>query len=226
MVKRQLKSRVQPSYAEADMALEAPPIIEEASGGFVDLSGIAAQYNFEYGMSLNSSGDFTRVTLGALDFDAEIEAHAVPINNPTTYRIVTFTNSSGESILPAEASLYVDGRLIADSYVNQIVPRAETELGFGSIRGLRLTRTTLDRNEGDRGIITCSNENTETVRINVDNLTGEDWNVTLLDRVPYAEQEDLIIDWSQHLVQTQPIMKICAACCIGIWKSSQAPNNR
>ncbi len=226
MVERQLKSRVQPSYAEADMALEAPPIIEEASGGFVDLSGIAAQYNFEYGMSLNSSGDFTRVTLGALDFDAEIEAHAVPINNPTTYRMVTFTNSSGESILPAEASLYVDGRLIADSYVNQIVPGAETELGFGSIRGLRLTRTTLDRNEGDRGIITCSNENTETVRINVDNLTGEDWNVTLLDRVPYAEQEDLIIDWSQHLVQTQPIMKICAACCIGIWKSSQEPNNR
>ena len=59
-----------------------------------------------------------------------------------------------------------------------------------------MTRTTLDRNEGDRGIITRSNENTETVRIDVENLTGDDWDVTLLDRVPYAEQEDLIIDWS------------------------------
>ncbi|MDE1131311.1 MAG: DUF4139 domain-containing protein [Ascidiaceihabitans sp.] len=196
MVKRQLNSRVQSSYAETDMVLEAPAIIEEASGGVADLSGIAAQYNFEYAMSLDSSGDFTRVTLGALDFNAEIEARAVPLNNPTAYRMVTFTNSSSERILPAEASLYVDGRLIADSYVNQIVPGAETELGFGPIHGLRLTRTTLDRNESDRGIITRSNENTETVRIDVENLTGEDWNVTLLDRVPYAEQEDLIIDWS------------------------------
>ena len=52
--------------------------------------------------------------------------------------------------------------------MNQIVPGAETELGFGPIRGLRLTRTTLDRNEGDRGIISRSNENTETVRIDVE----------------------------------------------------------
>ena len=80
-----------------------------------------------------------------------------------------FTNASGERILPAEASLYVDGRLISDSYVNQIVPGAETELGFGPIHGLRLTRTTLDRNEGDRVIITRSNEITETVRIDVEN---------------------------------------------------------
>ena len=47
MVKRQLNSRVQSSYAETNMVLEAPAVIEEASGGVADLSGIAAQYNFE-----------------------------------------------------------------------------------------------------------------------------------------------------------------------------------
>jgi|TARA_B110000037_G_C16772373_1_gene363927 hypothetical protein len=169
MAKRQLSSRVHSLYAKADMILEAPAIIEEPSGGVADLSGIAAQYNFEYAISLDSTGDFTRVALGALDFDAEIEARAVPLNNTTAYRMEIFTNASGERILPAEASLYVDGRLISDSYVNQIVPGAETELGFGPIHGLRLTRTTLDRNEGDRVIITRSNEITETVRIDVEN---------------------------------------------------------
>ena len=118
MAKRQLSSRVHSLYAKADMILEAPAIIEEPSGGVADLSGIAAQYNFEYAISLDSTGDFTHVALGALDFNAEIEARAVPLNNTTAYRMVTFTNASGERILPAEASLYVDGRLIADSYVN------------------------------------------------------------------------------------------------------------
>lgn len=196
MAKQQLSSRVHSLYAEADMILEAPAIIEEASGGVADLSGIAAQYNFEYAISLDSTGDFTHVALGALDFNAENEARAVPLNNTTAYRMVTFTNAGGECILPAKASLYVHGRLISDSYVNQIVPGAETESGFGPKHGLRLTRTTLDRNEGDCGVITRSNENTETVRIDVENLTGDNRNVTLLDRVPYAEQEDLIIDWS------------------------------
>ncbi|MDA9226457.1 hypothetical protein N9P29_01010 [bacterium] len=83
MAKRQLSSRVHSLYAKADMILEAPAIIEESSGGVADLSGIAAQYNFEYAISLDSTGDFTRVALGTLDFDAEIEARAVPLNNTT-----------------------------------------------------------------------------------------------------------------------------------------------
>lgn len=177
-------------------AVEAPILIEEVASGFADLSGIAAQYSFEYPMSLESSDDLTRVTLGSLAFDAAIEARAIPLNNQTAFRMVTFTNGSGERLLPAEASLYVDGRLIADTFIDQIVPGAETEIGFGPIHGLRLTRTVLNRNEGDRGIISRSNENTESIRIGVENLSDKAWNLTLLDRVPFTEQEDLRIDWS------------------------------
>jgi uncharacterized protein (TIGR02231 family) len=170
--------------------------VETAAAGTADLSGIAAQYSFDYPMSVNSTGDSNRVALGSLDFDAAIEARAIPLNNQTAFRMVTFTNSSGERLLPAEASLYVDDRLISETYMDQIVPGAETEIGFGPIHGLRLTRTILSRNEGDRGIISRSNENTETVRIDVENLTDKAWNVTLLDRVPFTEQEDLSIEWT------------------------------
>jgi hypothetical protein len=34
------------------------------------------------------------------------------------------------------------------------------------------------------------------VRIDVENLTNKEWTVSLLDRVPFTEQEDLTIDWS------------------------------
>jgi uncharacterized protein (TIGR02231 family) len=196
------KSKPTLSRMQADSAgvsairMEAPVIVEEAASAFADMSGITAQYNFDYTMSVDSSGEFSRVALGSLNFDAAIEARAIPLNNQTAFRMVTFTNTSDERLLPADASLYVDGRLIADTFINQIVPDAETEIGFGPIHGLRLTRTILDRNEGDRGIISRSNENTETVRIDVENLTDKAWNVTLLDRVPFTEQEDLSIEWS------------------------------
>lgn len=68
-------------------------------------------------------------------------------------------------------------------------------MAFGPIDGLRLTRTVLDRNAGDRGIISKSNELSERVEIKVENLTGEAWPLRLLDRVPFSEQEDLEIEW-------------------------------
>ena len=68
-------------------------------------------------------------------------------------------------------------------------------LPFGPVEGLRLTRLT-DRNEGDRGVITKSNEITEKVSLKVENLTGESWPLRVLDQVPYSEQEDLEIAWN------------------------------
>jgi uncharacterized protein (TIGR02231 family) len=195
--KRALNASPQADFSAVNgLVMESPVMVETAAAGTADLSGIAAQYSFDYPMSVNSTGDSNRVALGSLDFDAAIEARAIPLNNQTAFRMVTFTNSSGERLLPAEASLYVDDRLISETYMDKIVPGAETEIGFGPIHGLRLTRTILSRNEGDRGIISRSNENTETVRIDVENLTDKAWNVTLLDRVPFTEQEDLSIEWT------------------------------
>jgi uncharacterized protein (TIGR02231 family) len=197
MVKRSLAASPQADFAgDSSLEMQEHILIEKFSMATADLSGIAAQYSFDYPMSVDTGADFNRVTLGSLDFEAEIEARAIPFYNETAFRMVSFTNTSGERLLPASANLYVDGRLIADTQIQQIVPGAETEIGFGPIHGLRLTRTILNRNEGDWGIISRSNENTETVRIGVENITDKAWAVTLLDRVPFTEQEDLTIDWS------------------------------
>ena len=111
--------------------------------------------------------------------------------------MAAITNDMGELILPtSEASFYLDGRFVGQRYLDLIPAGGEADLSFGPVEGLRLTRRVLDRNEGDRGVITKSNELTEEVRIEVENLTGESWPVRLLDRVPYSEQEDLEITWT------------------------------
>ena len=181
----------------ADMILESPVIIEEAGSDAVFIPGIAASYSFAHKVDVNGRYEDVRLSLGTLEFDAEMTARAVAQGHDTAFRMVKFTNTSGERILPAnQARLYVDGTVISETTVGEIVAGAETEIGFGPIHGIRLTRTVLNRNEGDRGIISRSNEKTEDVRIDVENLTGETWAVTLLDSVPHTEQEDLEITWS------------------------------
>jgi hypothetical protein len=93
-------------------------------------------------------------------------------------------------------SLFVDDVFVgASRQFNGIPAGAEAELPFGPIEGLRLERIVLNQNEGDRGIISRSNEQTKSIQIEISNLTNDTWPIRLLDQVPYSEQEDLKISW-------------------------------
>jgi uncharacterized protein (TIGR02231 family) len=180
--------------ALAEPAPEAPVMIEEAGASF---DGLSVTYSYPGTVSVASGADRVRLALGSLETQAGVVALAVPISDETAYLVAAITNDMGELILPTpEASFYLDGRFIGQRYLDLIPAGGEADLSFGPIEGLRLTRTVLDRNEGDRGVITKSNEMTEEVRIEVENLTGEVWPLRLLDRVPYSEQEDLEITWT------------------------------
>ncbi|MEL7132868.1 MAG: DUF4139 domain-containing protein, partial [Pseudomonadota bacterium] len=125
-----------------------------------------------------------------------LSARAIPRFDDTAFRLAKVTNTTAEILLPGRALLYVDGQLVGGTQLDTLPPNAEADIFFGRIDGLRLTRTVLDRNEGDRGIISRSNEETEAVRIEVENLTDRVWDVAIRDAVPFSEQEDLVIDWS------------------------------
>ncbi len=179
----------------------AEPVMEDAfiapQQASADFDGLAVTYTYPGTVSVASNADHVRLALGSLTTDVDLRARAVPLADSTAFLMASFTNDMDELILPtSEAMLYLDGRFIGKSYLDLIASGAEAELSFGPIDGIRLTRTVLDRNEGDRGIISRSNEMTEQVRIDVQNLTGESWPIELRDRVPYSEQEDLEITWS------------------------------
>ena len=177
-----------------DMAEPAPP-----PGGVapkVAAQGLALTYRFPDPVDLASGADAVRLHFDTLDFAAEIFARAVPLADDTAYVMARFQNESDEPILPSgSVRKYFDEGLVGGAGLDGIAPGEEVEMGFGPILGLQLERTVLDRAEGDRGIITRSNEQTANARIDVTNLTDRAWSVQLRDRVPYSEQEDLEITY-------------------------------
>lgn len=183
------------SVAESEVLLESPVIVEDVATATADLSGIGVSYALPDKVTVRTNEDVVRIALDTIDFDATLSARAIPARNATAFRLVAFENSTPEILLPGQAVLYVDGQLIGQSVLDTLPPNAEADIFFGPIEGLRLKRTVLDRNEGDRGIITRSNEETAAVRIEVENLTDRAWNVTLRDAVPFSEQEDLVVEW-------------------------------
>ncbi len=180
--------------AMVEPAMESPVMVEEATANF---DGLSVSYDYPGTLALASSADTVRLELGELSFDAEIKAVAVPKRDRTAFLVAEFTNTSGELILPSTLTqLFRDGDFVGEFGNGEpIAAGGEASLPFGPIEGLQLSRVN-ERNEGDRGVLSRSNEITENVVIKVENLTGESWPLRVLDQVPYSEQEDLVITWN------------------------------
>ncbi|MEM9639710.1 MAG: DUF4139 domain-containing protein, partial [Pseudomonadota bacterium] len=141
--------------------------------------------------------DATRITLDTLAFETEIFARAVPLRDSTAFLMARFTNTAPEPLYGGgEAAYYLDNGLIGFGEMAHIAAGDEAELSFGPIEDLQLERVVLDLNEGDSGILTRSNTRNEEIRIRIDNIGGRTWPIELLDRVPFSEQEDLVITYS------------------------------
>ncbi|WP_320176961.1 DUF4139 domain-containing protein [Roseovarius pacificus] len=184
--------------ADAVAELAAPQaeamIVEQAAARF---DGLAVTYDYPGAVSVASDADRVRVALGTLSLQADIVAQAVPLADDRAFLMAGFTNTADELILPTpEARFYLDGRFIGQRFLDMIPAGAEADLSFGAIDGLRLARVIPQRQEGDKGVFTRSSALDETVQIEVENLTAQDWPMRVLDRVPYSEQEELQIEWS------------------------------
>ena len=177
-----------------------PMIMEEAAGGMhwgADTSGPGATYHFSHPVSIASGPDILKLEMDSLTAEAEVLAVAVPMRDETAYRVAKFTNDfDGDLLESYQVPMFVDGKLVTFSKFERLAVGQEAELGFGALHGLRLTRDVLQKSEGERGMISRSNQQQEVVEISVENLTGETWPLRLLDRVPYSEQEELEISWS------------------------------
>ncbi|MBL3584913.1 DUF4139 domain-containing protein [Rhodovulum sulfidophilum] len=184
--------RMRLARARGAIAAAAAPVRARATA----FDGLAVHYDYPVAVDIATGADNLRLALGDLEMPADLLAEAVPERDDNAYLMASIVNGSDEIVLPsAQAMFYLDGRFVGQQPIELIPAGGKALLPFGPIDGLRLTRTVQDRKEGDRGVLTKSNERSEAVRIAVENLTDETWPLRLLDRVPYSEQEDLKISW-------------------------------
>lgn len=195
----QLRAKLQRSVTSlsADMAGAPEPVMEMApQAPQPSFDGPGVTYTLPAPLTIAQNAEGARVELGALDFDARVFARAVPIRDTTAFLMAEAINSSREPLLAANtAQIFLDGSLVGRTQFSAVPAGGEIKQAFGPIEDLRLTHVLLDRSEGDRGLINRSNAQTQEIRMTVENLGNEDWNVELLEAIPYSEQDDLTIQW-------------------------------
>jgi len=194
------QERTEKAYGAAADEAEAgrPPMpMPEPVVAVADYDGLSVTYSYPEPVTLATGAEDLRITLGTLEVTPKVGARAVPLRDGTAFLMAEFTNDTDEIILPSDQSeFYLDGVFVGLRPTGLIAAGDAAAFSFGPIEGLRLTRRVLDRSEGDRGVISRSNRQAEAVEIEIRNFTGEAWNLRLIDRVPYSEQEDLEVRWT------------------------------
>ncbi|MFB9149987.1 DUF4139 domain-containing protein [Roseovarius ramblicola] len=178
------------------MEMAAPAAEAEADMARPEFDGLSVRYAYPAPVSVATGADRVRLMLPSVEAEADIGARAVPLMDDTAYLMARVRLPGDEVILPTpEARFYLDGRYVGQHWLSFAAAGAEMTLSFGPIEGITLRRVVRTRAEGDRGLITRASERRETVEIIVENLTGESWPLTVLDRVPVSEQDALDITW-------------------------------
>lgn len=179
------------------------PMMEVATEAVADISGLNLTYHYPENVIFYSGAGGTEFALSELTFDTDIHVRAVPARDAVGYVMASFENSSGEVFVPGELRLIRDGSYLNSTYLPTIARGEEVEVPFGALEGMKLSRVVKDRSEGDRGVISKSNEAETQVVLKIENLTGLAWPLEVLERVSVSEQEDLDVTWAATPVPSE-----------------------
>lgn len=191
-----------PEVIESPVVVVEPPLddarlrgalITRASFGMV---GQTVVYTYGPAVDIRNGVDALRLELDTLEVAPTVRATAVPARDSVAYLVAELENTTTETILPGTAQMFLDGALTGSAQLPLVAVGDTTDLGFGALDGLILTRTVPNRVEGEAGIITSSNQINEEAVLKIENLTGKAWDLRVIDQVPYSEQSDLQISYS------------------------------
>jgi uncharacterized protein (TIGR02231 family) len=184
------------SSLSADAIGVPEPVPQAAPRPQANFDGPGVTYTLPAPLSVAQGAEAARVELDTLAFDARVYARAVPARDATAYLMAQATNSSAEPLLAApRAQIFVDGALVGRAPFSAVAAGEAFTQSFGPVEELQLRYTVQDRSEGDRGLINRSNAQTQSTMMTVQNFGDENWDVEVLDAVPYTEQDDLVIQW-------------------------------
>lgn len=179
--------------APMEMLIEAP-MMAARSQASAALQGLTVIYNMPGTVNLAGDGTPVQLALDSKETSPEISALAVPRSDPSAFFMAHITNDSGEIYLPGTVRLFRDGAMVGETQLELTAAGASVDMAFGAIEGLQVSRRILSREEGDTGVFTSSNRRGDQFEITAKNLTGQPYDLRILDRYPVSEQEDLVID--------------------------------
>ncbi len=179
--------------AEGKMVAEEPRKDVVQKQAIIEMAGFQALYGIQGRVSVDNSGTSKKVRIATDNYDATLNAMAVPRLDPNAYLTAAFVIKGEAPLLPGTVNLYRDGVFMGQGGLPLLSPDEEAKLGFGADDLIKVKRSEVKRKKGEEGIISTSNVEERAWDIVVKNLHDAAIPVTVLDQVPFSTNENVIV---------------------------------
>jgi uncharacterized protein (TIGR02231 family) len=188
-----LQSRKLEAGEASAVANEAAPakVIEAA----LDFGDFRAEFRVPGVVSVDSGKGARSLQIATERFSPKLGVKAAPAVSETAYLEAAFTAAEGAPLLGGRVALFRDGTFVGNGAIDFTNAGADVDLGFGVDERVHIKRATLDHQTGDAGIPIIASRKTDTrsYKMTVENLHARPMDITILDRLPYAEDEDISV---------------------------------
>lgn len=157
--------------------------------------GIA--YHLNAVLSLPSRQDEQIVEVAKIELQPDFYYKAIPVLSKHVYRVAKLGNTSKQTLLPGEATMYIDNDFVGRSRLPLVAAGEEFQVGFGVDPQIQVQRQLIDKNKSMQGANQILRYD---YRILANSFKNGPVKLQVWDRLPIAETEVVGIS----MVKTTP----------------------
>ncbi|KAG9226892.1 hypothetical protein CCMSSC00406_0003435 [Pleurotus cornucopiae] len=155
---------------------------------------LSATYQVPGLISIPSDSQNHSVTIIELTLGAEMSWITVPKVDKRVHLKAKVKNASEYTLLPGEASIYVDGSFISKSNIPSVAPQGSFDCSLGIDPSIQVTYHPLIKNASRTGFYTKSSKHSYNQRVTIANTkTQPVGNLKVLDRIPISEDSQITV---------------------------------
>lgn len=180
------------------MPAPAPTPVQQAIADFGDFR---ADYIVPTPVTVESGAGTRTVQLATEHASADLYVEVAPRFAEEAYLTAAFTIDSEAPVLAGPVNLFRDGAYVGAGRVAFANAGTEIALGFGVDDNVRVTWTLVDRNSGERGLLTRIAFTELEYRATIENGHARPIEITVVDRLPVADDERIVVDRLQQMTE-------------------------
>ncbi|MCP4138272.1 MAG: mucoidy inhibitor MuiA family protein [bacterium] len=146
-----------------------------------------------------------RTAISNQSFPVKFEYISIPKINPHAYLQAIGKNSMKTPILKGKLNIFMGNDFVGSSNTGNILPGEDFELTLSVNENIRVTRKLDEKEVKESGFLSSTQKTRYTFFIKVENYTGNDIIMNILDQVPVSNQEDVEVE--VHKFSHKPVMR-------------------
>lgn len=189
---------------EAATAVSEPAPVEETVAQ-LESAPFEATFTVPGRTTVAGNGEVKRVLLMSEDIEATLSSRSVPKFDPNAYLYGKIKIAKGTPLLPGQIYLFRDGTFVGAGDMPLLQPGEEHDLGFGVDDQVKVKHTVLEEKRGESGLISTSHVDSRNYRVSVKNLHERPIDVTILDRIPVSQNDEIKVEYTGVSPTTQNV---------------------